>query len=131
MRLREAARHFAGQYTSTAVDSATSRDLEQLARQNAGSGVGSSSRRESELVDDNSELASLHELMSNFATARPDLMDGLGRNICIDGLDIAAACGNQPLVLTTMTVIKGFGLVESLRLNELKLLRYLKHIEAG
>lgn len=69
--------------------------------------------------------------MKQAAVRQSVLLKRVGCDASLNIFQLTAASADQPLVVTAMTVIRNFGLLRSLRLNEYKLLLYLKQVEAG
>eukprot|EP00873_Tetraselmis_striata_P034099 jgi/Tetstr1/454363/TSEL_041270.t1 len=128
-RMQEAARHLADSYTQNgAYDVASTKDLEAYL-ETATLSPSRSGRTSEEVNDD--EVAYLQGVMKQAAVRQSVLLKRVGCDASLNIFQLTAASADQPLVVTAMTVIRNFGLLRSLRLNEYKLLLYLKQVEAG
>jgi hypothetical protein len=142
-RLRDTARHFLVQTTSGAADDATvlmgdiiqaanshfdtpssmtnARQPDGQGRRDTGSGVATKE----------AEVGYILTLIADMERNRPQLIAKLGTWISFNMFDVYEACPEQPLVLTAVTAVRSFGLVQTLHLDEHKLILFLKQVEDG
>jgi hypothetical protein len=134
-KMRDMARHFLVQTTNRAADapvlmgdliqaSYDSFSLPNATKQLEGRDC--SSRAVSE-----EEVGYLVDLIAGAEARKPELMAQLGKRVSFNIFDMTEVCPEQPMVLTAIVAIRSFGLIQTLRLNEPKLLMFLKQVEAG
>jgi hypothetical protein len=140
-RLRDIARHFLVQTTFRATDATVLMgDVIQAASSRVNVPSSMSQTIESEqggrptsgvTRGEEEEVGYLVNLIADAERSRPELIAQLGTRVSFNIFKLCDVCADQPLVLTAMTAIRSFGLIQTLRLDEPKLFLFLKTVEVG